>query len=168
MSVCAYEFVPGEAVDVDLSGPHGWVWNGRQVTDEVGAATWELDSLPMPIAGDYVLRGFQGQVEIATPVPVRFESLDAGVIPDEVSIGQTLRLVVAGGPSDTSVPAYLYFALPDQYRFTADLGPVALDGNGEGAMALTPRSGDPPGNYMIIVPWPPGAENTDEHEFVVH
>ena len=168
MVVCAYGFAPSEVVELVVSGPHGWVWRDRQAANELGGAGWEIDDLPVPIEGDFVLEATQGLVRIEKAVPVRFDSLVAGVIPQQIAIGDTANLVVAGGPPDTAVSAYLYrVEQPDGYRFAADLGAVQLDANGEGSLALTPRSGDPTGTYLIEVPWPPGEEGGNGPTFQI-
>jgi hypothetical protein len=158
MVVCAYGFVSGEAINLVLRGPDGWEKEDAPVANELGAALWEIDDLPVPVEGDYVLEATQGQVRINEAKSVMFDDLVAGVVPQEIANGDTARLVVAGGPSDTDVSVYLYRAEEPVYRFAAELGELHLDASGQGSFALTPRVGDPPGTYLIEVPWPPGKE----------
>jgi hypothetical protein len=156
--VCAYDFMPDEAIDVSVAGPEGWVWQARGAADGSGWAQWRLDDLPLRMAGEYALEATQGQLRAESRADVAFDSIVAAVRPESIAIGETGRLIVGGGPALTDVPAYLYRVDPEGtgYEFVADLGPISLDANGEAVMPLTPRPGDNPGHYMIALAWPPG------------
>jgi hypothetical protein len=78
------------------------------------------------------------------------------ISPRSVRIGETAQLVVAGGSSDGLMSVHLYQFTVDPaggsgFRFIADIGPIRLDANGGGRMELSPRQGDAPGAYGVIV-----------------
>ncbi len=78
------------------------------------------------------------------------------ISPTSIRIGQTAQLVVAGGPPDGLMSVHLYRFSVDPagewgFGFIADIGPITLDANGDGRLALSPHQGDPPGDYGVIV-----------------
>jgi hypothetical protein len=173
LAVCAFGFAPGESIDLLLRGPDGSESTNRQLADGSGKAIWDLDDLPDRIQGDYSLQATQGERRAQGDMRVEFDSIRASVLPEDIRIGETIRLFVAGGAPMSSVPAFLYFAPqggvpgPDgspAYRFAADIGPIELDANGEGRMALATRAGDPPGSYSIVVDAPLTAVATPSSE----
>ena len=78
------------------------------------------------------------------------------ILPAVIRIGETAQLIVAGGPPDGLVSAHLYRFSSEPgaesgFRFAADIGPIELDPNGNGQLAISPRPGDPPGAYGVVV-----------------
>jgi hypothetical protein len=166
--VCVHDFEPIREIDATLRGPGGWSWQRRGMTNEAGSFELPVDDLPSHLAGEYTLEVAQGGVRVGSVTVVQFEYLAAAFRPGSLSIGQTGRLIIGGGPPSTSVPAYLY-RIEERlgYAFLADLGTIPLDAAGEGVMEITARAGDPPGGYMIDVIWPPGSSGDAGPEFKI-
>ena len=169
--MCAFDFAPGQPVDMVLRHSGGAEWRNQLVVDEFGVGEWDLTDLPDPIEGDYTMMAAQGEIHAQTTHTVKVDALETMFLPDSIRIGETARMFVAGGLSLASMPAYLYYAPelgfigPDEtsgYRFVADIGPVELNANGEGRIALTPQPGDPVGLYMVIVNPRPAGPPTPE------
>jgi hypothetical protein len=160
-AVCAFNFTPGHTVDLLLRGPDGSEVARTEVADEAGIAAWDLADLPDPFEGEYVVRATQADLTVeSTATTFTFETLAGMFTPEEIRIGETGRAFVAGGHPGERISAHLYFA-PEEgfigpngelgYRFTADVGPIELNANREGRMALTPQPGDPTGHYLLVV-----------------
>jgi hypothetical protein len=171
-AVCTFDFTPGQTVDLLLVGPDGSEWARTERADDAGIAIWELDDLPDPFEGEYTVRATQADVTVqSTTSTFEWGSLAGMFIPEEIRIGETGRLFVAGGQTGQRIPTYLYFAPEDSYlgpdgtlgyRFAADVGQVELNANREGRMAFTPQSGDPTGHYLVVVDGGPAASSTEE------
>ena len=169
-AVCAFDFAPGETVDLVLRSG-GDEWRNQVVVDEFGVGEWDLADLPDPIEGDYTMLASQGEKHVELTQTLEVNTLEAMFLPSPIRIGETGRMVLAGGLPLASMPAYLYYAPEDGfigpdgtpgYRFVADVGPVEMNANGEGRMAFTPQPGDPVGFYMIIVNPRPASQPTPE------
>lgn len=164
-AVCAYDFVPDETVDLILRSG-GSEWRSQVVVDDSGVGEWDLVDLPDPIEGDYTMLASQGEIHVEMTQTLEVNTLEAMFVPDAIRIGETGRMVLAGGLPLASMPAYLYYAPADGFigpdgipglRFVADVGPVELNENGEGRIAFSPQPGDPVGSYMVVVnPGPEG------------
>ena len=169
-AVCAFDFVPGETVDLILRSG-GSEWRSQVVVDESGVGEWDLADLPDPIEGDYTMLASQGEIHVELTQTLEVNTLEAMFLPSPIRIGETGQMVLAGGLPLASMPAYLYHAPEDGfigpdgnpgYRFVADVGPVELNANGEGRIAFTPQPGDPVGFYMVLVNPRPAGSPTPE------
>jgi hypothetical protein len=176
IAVCAGGFPIGATVDLLLRTPDGQESRNRQVVDEIGVAEWDLTDLPDPIQGEYLVRATSQEISVEGSSRVESERLDGLILPDSIRIGETARLFLAGGIPNASLPAYLYAASEQtesglegpKLRFTADIGPLQLNGNGEGRVALSPRPGDSDGFYTVVVNPPPvGSPTADPGLFVL-
>jgi hypothetical protein len=171
VAVCAYGFQPGQPVDLVLRGPDGAESRSQVEADASGLAEWDLDDLPGRIDGDYLIRGTQGDVTVEATSGVVIDSIAGLFLPGEIRLGETGRVLVAGGVPGAALPAYLYFddgtdTSPDVpgrgARYVADVGPLQLDANGEGRIELTPQPGDPTGTYVVVIDPAPAGEPSDE------
>jgi hypothetical protein len=78
------------------------------------------------------------------------------ISPRRIQIGEAAQLTVSGGPPGGLASAYLYrFGVGSTgesgFSYVSDLGPIVLDTDGNGQLALTPLPGDVPGPYGLIV-----------------
>jgi hypothetical protein len=149
LSVCAYNFIPGESIDLVVRGPRGWRRETHQVANESGHFEWEFDALPSPIKGDYTAEATQQGPPVTGHARVEFGLMSTVVLPSEIRSGQTAYLYVAGGKRSGVLPAYLYREGSGRLEFAATIGAVRLDANGEGRISLRSRKGDPPGRYAV-------------------
>ena len=171
VAVCAYGFQPGQPVDLVLRGPDGSESQRQVEADASGFAEWDLDDVPGRINGDYLIRGTQGDVSVEATSGVVIDAIAGLFLPGEIRLGETGRVIVAGGVPGAALPAYLYFedatAIPTDVptrpaRYVADVGPLQLDANGEGRIELTPQPGDPTGTYVVVVDPAPAGEPSEE------
>jgi hypothetical protein len=176
IAVCAGGFPIGATVDLLLRTPDGQESRNQQVVDATGVAEWDLTDLPDPIQGEYLVRATLREITVEGTSRVESEGLDGIVLPDSIRIGETARVFLAGGLPNASLPAYLYAATEQTesgpegpgLRFTADIGPLQLNANGEGRIGLTPQPGDPPGFYVVVVnPLPVGSPTSDPGLYVL-
>ncbi len=176
IAVCAGGFPIGATVDLVLRTPDGKESRNQQVVDPTGVAEWDLTDLPDPIQGEYLVQATLGDITVEGSSRIESERLEGDIIPDSIRIGETAWLFLAGGLPNASLPAYLYAATEQTesglegpgLKFTADMGPLQLNANGEGRVALSPQPGDPPGSYVVVVsPLPLGAPTPDPGLYVL-
>jgi hypothetical protein len=176
IAVCAGGFPIGATVDLLLRTPDGQESRNQQVVDEIGVAEWDLTDLPDPIQGEYLVRATSQEISVEGSSRVESERLHGLILPNSIRVGETARLFIAGGLPNASLPAYLYAATEQTesgregpgLRFTADIGPLQLNANGEGRVTLTPQPGDPDGFYVVVVNPPPvGSPTADPGLYVL-
>jgi hypothetical protein len=152
-SLCGQGFIAGEEVALLLRGPGGREWTAQITTDNDGAFEWGFERLPGRLQGEYFAQAIQGEARVDRTFDVRLDSLSAAVVPRYFPPGGATELVIAGGQPAQSVPVHLYRerSTGGGWDFIADLGPLALNDNGQVRVELSSHRRDERGTFMVVV-----------------